>query len=347
MRAIDLRSDTFTKPNRAMLECILDAELGDDVEREDPTVIELEETASRMLGKEAGLLTTSGTQANLLALMVHCGHGDEVILEKEAHIYYYEVGGMASVAGLMPKLVQGTRGVFTGDQVRAAHWGEDLHYPHGSLVAIENTHNRAGGCCWSLEQVADAADAIQELGMRLHVDGARIFNASLAQSCPVDRLVREADTVMFCLSKGLAAPVGSMLVGDTETIERARKIRKMIGGGMRQAGVIAAPGLYALRNMVDRLQEDHDNARVLAEGLRSIGFGVDMSTVQTNIVIADVSPLGMDADTFVLQAENIGIRIFAFSPTAVRFVTHYGIGPDDVSEVLERLTGHYPLPIPR
>jgi threonine aldolase len=338
MRSIDLRSDTFTIPPRKMLETILEAELGDDVEREDSTVLCLEETSARMFGMEAGLLVPSGTGSNLVAVMSHCKSGDELICEKQAHVYYYEVGGMAAVAGVMPKLVTGDRGVFTPEQVVDAYRGRDLHFPEATLVTVENTHNRAGGTVWTPTETQAVVKVSHELGMAVHIDGARIFNSAIAQEVDPKELVGGADSLTFCLSKGLCAPIGSVLMGSHEFIERARKKRKMLGGGMRQAGVVAAPGLYALKNMVQRLTDDHANARALARALvERTRLQVDMITVQTNIVIADTSSTGMNGPEYALMAEEKGVLIFPFSHDSVRFVTHQGISAEDVRETVDRL----------
>lgn len=339
MRTIDLRSDTFTLPTKEMLETIIEAELGDDVEREDETVNKLQELAAMMFGAEDALLVPSGTQGNLISMLVHCRRGDEIILESEAHMYYYEVGGMSALVGAIPHLVRGNRGVFGPEQVEQAIRPSDpLHYPPSRLLEIENTHNRAGGCCWTEKQVAAVSKVAREHDMKVHIDGARIFNAALAMDVSVKDYMRHVDSISFCLSKGLSCPVGSVLVGSKEFIEQARIYRKMVGGGMRQAGVIAAPGIYALKNLVSRLKDDHDNARTLAKGLVSIeGIDVDMKSVQTNIVIANVSGTGMTSDEFVALCKTNGILIFSFGPETVRFVTRRGIAKDDIKELLERL----------
>ena len=339
MRAIDLRSDTFTLPSRKMLETILDAPLGDDVEKEDETVNRLQSMAAKMFGAEDALLVPSGCQGNLVSMMVHCRRGDEIVLESDAHMYYYEIGGMSALVGAIPRLITGRRGVFTAEQVEAAIRPTDvLHYPPTRLLEIENTHNRAGGCCWTSKQVGAVAKVARDHDMKVHMDGARIFNASIATGTSVKQYKKHVDSISFCLSKGLGCPIGSLLVGSHEFIDQARIYRKMVGGGMRQAGIIAAPGIYALQNMISRLQEDHDNALVLAKGLEKLeGITVDMASVQTNIVIADVSGTGMTSDEFVAKCKDNGVLIFSFGPTTVRFVTRYGITKADVEELLGRL----------
>ncbi len=339
MKTIDLRSDTVTKPTKEMIDSISTAGLGDDVEREDPTVNELQDIAAKMFGTEDALLVPSGTGGNLIAMLAHCHRGDEIILEQDAHMYYYEVGGMSALVGAIPRLVQGHHGVFTGDQVRQAVRSPDaLHYPPSKLVEIENTHNRAGGCVWTPHQIEDVATAAHELGMKVHVDGARIFNAAIALDTNVKEFMKHVDSLDFCLSKGLAAPVGSVMLGTKEYIESCRRYRKMVGGGMRQAGVIAAPGIVALTKMVSRLKDDHVNAKRLAMALIGFeGIDIDMETVQTNLVIADVSGTGLTADEFVERCKQNGILIFSFGPQSVRFVTHYGIGSSDINETISRL----------
>lgn len=338
MKVIDLRSDTVTLPTPEMIQSIVNARLGDDVAREDPTVNELEELASRIFGCESALLMPSGTQSNLIALMAHTRHGDEVIMEAESHVYYYEVGGMSAVGGLIPRLIKGERGVFTPEQVIEAYRGDDIHFPRTSLVEIENTHNRAGGTVWTVDQVRAVSKAAGELGLAVHIDGARIFNAAVALEVSVDQYAKYVDSISFCLSKSLAAPIGSMLVGSEEFIERARKLRKMLGGGMRQAGIIAAPGIVALTKMVSRLKDDHRNARRLAEGLRTTGFlDIDMDSVQTNIVVADVSSLNITAAEFEEIVRKAGVLVSIFGPRKVRFVTHYGIEKEDIEEAISRI----------
>ena len=338
MKVVDLRSDTVTLPTKEMIQSIIDAELGDDVSGEDPTVNKLEDLAAEMFGMEAALLVPSGTQSNLVGLMAHCRPGDEVIMEAESHVYFYEVGGMSAIAGLIPRLIKGRRGVFTPEQVQEAHRGYNIHFPTPSLVEIENTHNRAGGTIWKVEEATAVARAANDLGMAVHIDGARIFNAAVALGISVKEYAREVDSISFCLSKGLAAPVGSLLVGNEEYIERARKIRKMLGGGMRQAGIIAAPGIVALTKMVSRLEEDHRNAKKLALGLESTqDLSIDMESVQTNIVVVDVSNTRMDAASFAAKAKEKGVLVSIFGPRTVRLVTHYGIGSDDIDLTLSRI----------
>jgi len=336
MKTIDLRSDTVTLPTAEMLEAMKQAKLGDDVMEEDPTVKSLEEMAASRFGKESALLVPSGTMANLVSVMTHCRHGDEMICDANAHVYYYEVGAVSAIAGVIPRLVEGTRGIFTVEQLEHAYRGRELHFPNTSLLEIENTHNRGGGSVWPLADIKAACDFAHENGLKVHMDGARVFNASVASGISVKKYAEKVDSLMFCLSKGLSCPVGSLIVGNGDFIARARKNRKMVGGGMRQAGVIAAPGIVALNKMVDRLKEDHDNAKKLAKGLKEeCGLGLDVSAVQTNIVVADVSP--MLADDYIAEATKKGVLTLAFGRNSVRFVTHYGISSGDIDSVIERL----------
>jgi len=338
LRRIDLRSDTFTLPSKEMLDSIPSAELGDDVEGEDPTVNQLQDMAADMFGAEAALLVASGTMGNLVSLMAHCRRGDEVFLEAEAHIYYYELGGMSAIVGAIPNLIKGVRGKFTPEQLEAAIRHPDLHYPIARLVCIENTHNRGGGTVWTPREVEAVAKVAHDHGLKVHCDGARIFNAAVALDVDVKEYMRHLDSLSFCLSKGLACPVGSVVLGNRGFIEEVRRARKMVGGGMRQAGIIAAPGIIALQKMIGRLKEDHRNARRLAEGLNQIpGVKVDLDSVQTNIVLADITGTGWDVDYFVNRAGKIGIQVFEFGATKARFVTHYGIDEQDIDEVLSRL----------
>jgi len=338
LRRIDLRSDTFTLPSKEMLDSIPSAELGDDVEGEDPTVNQLQDMAAEMFGAEASLLVPSGTMGNLVSLLTHCQRGDEVFLEADSHIYYYELGGVSALVGAVPWLIKGERGKFTAEQLDAAIRSPDLHYPVPKLVCIENTHNRGGGTVWTPKEVESVSKMAHDHGLKLHCDGARIFNAATALDVDVKDYMRHLDSISFCLSKGLSCPVGSMVVGDSEFIKEATRNRKMVGGGMRQAGIIAAPGIVALQKMIGRLKEDHRNARKLAEGLNEIpGIKVDMEAVQTNIVLADITGTGWDVDYFVNRACKIGVQVFEFGATKARFVTHYGIDEQDIDDALSRL----------
>ena len=335
MRTIDLRSDTVTLPTVEMLDAMKSAELGDDLYREDPTVNRLEELAAEKMGKEAALLTTSGTQANLVSVLSQTHRGDEVILEQDAHLYYYEVGAFSVFGGVIPRLVKGNMGVMSPGDIEAALRPPNIHFPPTSLVCIENTHNRAGGTMWTPSQTRAVYDFAKERGLNVHLDGARIFNAAVAQNLDPREFARNVDTLMFCLSKGLSAPVGSLAVGTHDFIDRARKCRKMLGGGMRQAGVIAAAGIIAIEKMVTRLRDDHVNAKILANGLAKLGMSVDPSNVQTNILIYDVSGLGVNADAWVSRMGEYGVKFSAVDNKRVRMVTHRGVERDDIEYTLD------------
>jgi threonine aldolase len=323
---IDLRSDTVTLPTEEMLEAIRHAELGDDVYREDPTVNKLEEMAAEKMGKEAALLVTSGTQANLVSLMSNTKRGDLVILEAEAHMYWYEVGAISAIAGLLPWPVKSAFGALDPKDVEAAIRPRNIHFPDPALVCVENTHNRHGGTVITPEQLREISNVAKAHGLRLYMDGARIFNAAVALKVDVKALTRHLDNLMFCLSKGLSCPVGSLVVGTQEFIDRARKVRKVLGGGMRQAGIIAAPGIIALEKMIDRLEDDHVNAKRLAEGIaKTAGIAVDMKRVQTNMVLVDISGLGVADEVFLSKLKEKGVLASATSKNKVRMVTHRGI----------------------
>jgi len=323
---IDLRSDTVTLPTEEMLEAIRHAELGDDVYREDPTVNKLEEMAAERTGKEAALLVTSGTQANLVSLMSNTKRGELVILEAEAHMYWYEVGGISAIAGLQPWPLKSQFGALDPEAVEAAIRPRNIHFPEPALVCVENTHNRHGGTVITPQQLQALSTVAKAHGLRLYMDGARIFNAAVALKVNVQELTCYVDNLMFCLSKGLSCPVGSVVVGTREFIEKARKMRKVLGGGMRQAGIIAAAGIVALETMVDRLEEDHVNAKRLAEGIAKInGVVVDMVRVQTNMVLFDISGLGVEDEVFLAKLKGKGVLALTSAKHKVRMVTHRGI----------------------
>jgi threonine aldolase len=333
---LDFRSDTITHPTAEMREAMASAPVGDDVFGEDPTINALEVEAARILGKAAGLFVASGTQGNLLASLTLTRPGDEVIAEASSHIANSEVGGAARLGGLTVRAIPGRLGKISPEQIAATVRPENVHYAHTTLLAIENTHNSAGGTIWTLDELDAAIDAARSRGLRVHIDGARIFNAAVGLGVPPARLARDADTLTFCLSKGLSAPVGSVLVGSEDTIAEARRYRKMVGGGMRQAGVIAAAGLVALRISIQRLAEDHRRARRLAEGLAQIdGIQLDLATVQSNIVRFDVGGLGHSTSSFAeaMRAAGVGVSGGA-GPSGVRMVTHRHIDDDSVEKAL-------------
>jgi len=335
MRRIDLRSDTVTTPTPAMRSAMAAAEVGDDVYGEDPTVNRLEAAAAARLGKEAGLFVPSGTMGNQTALLAQTGRGDEVIVEESSHIVNYEVAGMAVIGGVMPRTLRGHYGILDPDQVRAAIRPPNIHTPRTALIAVESTHNRGGGTYYPLDVLAEIGRIGREQGIAVHLDGARIFNASVASGVPMQDCAAHADTVQFCFSKGLAAPVGSMVVGPRAVIERARKYRKMLGGGMRQAGILAAAALVALETMVDRLAEDHANARLLAEGLAAIpGIEIDLKRVQTNIVIFAVRSERADAAALVRGLATRGVLAHQISPDSIRLVTHKDVTREDILAAL-------------
>jgi threonine aldolase len=332
---LDFRSDTVTWPTPEMREAAAKAKLGDDVYGEDPTVNELERLAAEMLGKEAGLFVTSGTMGNATSVLAHTQRGDEIILEATSHIYVNEVGGLAVMGQLMARTVPGELGWMKPEAVEKAIRAENIHYPRTSLVCVENTHNSAGGIALTPQQLKADWEVAKRHSLGVHMDGARIFNAAVALKVPAKELTKYADTVQICLSKGLSAPVGSMVVGSEELVKRARKYRKMLGGGMRQAGIIAAPGIIALTKMVDRLKDDHDNAKLLADGLKKMGFKI-LNPVQTNMVFVDFTPVGWKAEDWNRACEKLGWRSRG-SGTSTRLCTHYGIERDDIKSFLDGL----------
>lgn len=328
---LDFRSDTVTLPTEEMLEAIRHTELGDDVFKEDPTVNRLEKLAAERMGKEAALLVTSGTQANLVSLLSNTKPGELVILEAESHIYWYEVGGVSSIAGLLPWPVRSHLGALAPKDVETAIRPRNIHFPEPSLVCLENTHNRHGGTIVTPDQIKAIHEVAQKNGLKLYLDGARIFNAAVALKVNVKQFTKYVDNLMFCLSKGLCCPVGSLLVGTSEFIERARKIRKVLGGGMRQAGIIAAPGIVALESMIDRLEEDHHNALLLAKGVAKIeGIHIDLDLVQTNIVCFDIGGLGIEDSLFLSRLKAKNILALLLAKNKVRMVTHRGINKEQV-----------------
>ncbi len=338
MGYIDLRSDTVTLPTAEMREAMAAAELGDDVFREDPTVNRLQERAAEMLGQEAGLLVTSGTQGNLVSLLAQSHPGDEVILEADSHVYNNEVAGLSRVAGLIPRPLPGHHGAFTGKQVEAALRPPNLHFPRTRLLCLENTHNTAGGTVLSPQRQHEITDVAHDHGLRVHMDGARIFNAAVALGVPAAALMKGVDSLTFCLSKGLSCPVGSVVVGSRPFIEEARRARKLLGGGMRQAGIIAAAGLVALDTMIDRLADDHATARRFAKGVDGLpGLEVDLDSVQSNIVIFDIGGAGTTSTEFAAELHQRGLGVTTKGSTLVRCVTHHGIESEDVEGALRIL----------
>lgn len=338
MESIDLRSDTVTKPTGKMREAMAQAEVGDNIYGEDPTVNELETLAAEVVGKEAALFVPSGTMGNLLAVMTHTEPGQEIILGQDSHIFYYEVGGLAKVAGVQARTLDDSAGIFTPQAVDKAVRKEDIHYPETGLICLENTHNRGRGVTISKEKMDQICDIAAEYKLPVHLDGARIFNAALDLGVEVKNLTANVDSVMFCLSKGLSAPVGSILAGSEEFIGQARKNRKMIGGGMRQVGVIAAAGIVALEEMVSRLEVDHKLAAKLASGVREADVeDIEVEAVNTNFVILRVSNREEDTEEFLSKLDEAGVKMTYFDPGLIRAVPHYGISEEDIDRVVEIL----------
>ena len=344
-RTVELRSDTFTLPTESMRAAMAAAEVGDDVWDEDPTIHRLQERAAEMVGKEASLFVPSGTMGNLCALLSHTQPGQEVILEIDSHIFQNEVAGASVVGGLQLRPLDTPDGRLLPEQVRRAIRQPDIHEPVTGLLCVENTHNRKGGTCLSPKQTAALSDVAHDAGFPVPLDGARIFNAAVAQGIDVRQLTAPVDSVMFCLSKGLSAPVGSMLAGSSDFIERARRMRKMLGGGMRQAGVVAAAGLIALNEMVDRLAEDHANARRLAEGLQGLpGIDIDLSRVETNMVFGDCHP-PLTGSAFIDRCREAGVLLDQASPYRWRMVTHRGVSVEDVDYAVEAVRRLFAAPL--
>ncbi|UTF54137.1 low-specificity L-threonine aldolase [Natronosalvus rutilus] len=334
---IDLRSDTVTKPDDAMRDAAREADVGDDVYGEDPTVNELEERAADLVGKEAALYVPTGTMGNQIAVREHTERGQEVLADRESHVVKWELGGMAQHAAVQVRMVDGERGVPSADQVEAGYVAEDLHRPETGLLCLENTHNARGGLAIEPARIAEAASAARERDVAVHLDGARVFNAATALDVDVTDVTRHVDSVMFCLSKGLGAPVGSMLAGDADFVERARRTRKLFGGGMRQAGIIADPGLQALEN-VDDLEADHENARLLASGLDDVA-GLSAPEPETNIVVVDVAGTGLDVESVLERLREHDVLATAFGPTTIRCCTHRDVSREDVERAVEQVAG--------
>ncbi len=336
MRVVDLRSDTITRPTPAMREAMAAAEVGDDVFGEDPTVRLLEQMAAERMGKEAGLFVASGTMGNLVCILTHCGRGDEMILGDQAHTFYYEQGGCAALGGVHPRtLTNRPDGTLDLEQIEAAVRPDNVHFPRTRLIALENSHNRCGGYPLSSDYMRAVREIADRYCLQLHIDGARIFNAAVALGVSPGSLVAAADSVSFCLSKGLGAPVGSVVCGRRDFIAAARRTRKLLGGGMRQAGVLAAAGIVALTDMVDRLAEDHRHARRLAEGLSHCrGLRLDPEQVRTNIVYFGLEPEVHSASDLAMRLHQQGVEVLATGLRQLRAVTHYHVTSDDVDYAL-------------
>jgi threonine aldolase len=331
VKTIDLRSDTITRPSRAMREAMAMAEVGDDVFGEDPTVNRLQERVAEILGKAAALYVPSGTMGNQVCVKVHTRPGDEVVVERGSHIFNYETGGAAFLSGVQLHLLDGVRGVITAEQITRIIRPRVYYMPVTSLVCLENTHNRAGGTIYPLEVIRGIRDLATATGMRMHLDGARLWNACVATGHAPSEYAAYFDSVSVCFSKGLGAPIGSAIAGSAEFIAEARRYRKILGGGMRQAGIPAAACLYALDNNISRLAEDHEKARVLAEEISAIrGVAVDFESVQSNIVIAGVEGLGRPADEVLAVLRARGVLLTPGNWQSVRAVTHLDASMDDV-----------------
>jgi threonine aldolase len=338
MKYVDLRSDTVTQPTPAMREAMARAEVGDDVMGEDPTVNRLQEMAAARTGKEAGLFVSSGTMGNLCAILAHCNRGDEAILGAHAHTFVFEGGGISALGGIHSRqLEEQPDGSLALDDLAPAIRPDDIHQPPTRLISIENTHNRCGGTFQSPQYLRDLVDFAKIRGLVVHLDGARVFNAAIAQGVDVEELTLPVDSVTFCLSKGLCAPVGSVLCGNKEFIDKARRIRKQVGGGMRQAGVLAAAGIIALDTMVDRLAEDHLRAKKLAEGLRDIrGFTIEAEGPATNMVFIQLSEAILpDAYQIASKLKEYGVLAGIPGERTFRLVTHYWIDDEGIERTVE------------
>ncbi len=336
MRTIDLRSDTLTLPSQEMRNAMAMAEVGDDVFGEDPTVNRLQEKIKELTGKEAALFVSSGTQANQISINAHTQPGDEVICEARAHIFNYEAGSPAALSGVQLHPIYGKYGILDADEVEQAIRPSDHHFPQTRLIEIENTHNRWGGTIYPMAEIKKLRRVAKKYKIPFHMDGARLWNAAVASGISIREYARQVDSVSLCFSKGLGAPVGSAVAGSKKFIERAHYYRKMYGGGMRQAGILAAAALYAIEHNFERLSEDHRRARVLAEAINGIpGFVIDLHTVETNIVIIDTSLNRRSAAEIVEELKENGVKMIAFSPTRIRAVTHLHITDEDIAKTID------------
>jgi threonine aldolase len=343
-RRVDLRSDTITLPTSSMRQAMATAEVGDDVFGEDPTVRRLEELAAERLGKQAGLFVASGTMANLVSQLTHCGRGDEMVLGDQAHIFYYEQGGSAAVGSIHPRTVPNQPdGKILLEDIEAAIRPDNVHFPRTRLIVLENTHNRCYGSPLDTAYLQSVRQLASRCALKVHVDGARLFNAAAALGVTAAELAAPADSISICLSKGLAAPVGSVVCGTRKFIEKARRARKVLGGGMRQAGVLAAAGIVALTEMTPRLSEDHATARHLAEGLAELrGISIDIERVKTNIVFFDSKLDDLPADRLAAVLAAEGIHVLPTGKRRLRAVTHYHITTEDIDytlKIFDKVTG--------
>ncbi len=339
---IDLRSDTVTKPSPAMRTAMAAAEVGDDVYAEDPTVNRLQEMTAAILGKEAALFVPSGVMANQIALKVQTQPGDEVIAESGSHVFNYETAAAAFISNVQIHTIEGKRGIITLEQIPGAVRSPVYYNPRTRLICLENTHNRAGGTIYPLEEIRKISSYARAHEISVHLDGARIWNAWVATGIQPKEYAQWFDSVSVCFSKGLGAPVGSAIAGSREFVDRARKVRKILGGGMRQAGIVAAAGIYALEHNVDRLKEDHAKARMFAEQLKSLpGFSIDMETIQTNIVIIDITGTRKSPSEIVTQLRALRVLLSEMSHTTIRAVMHLGVSMDQVKEAIEIIQSNF------
>lgn len=331
---IDLRSDTVTQPDQAMKEVMIKAPLGDDVLGDDPSIIALEEKAARRFGKEAALFCPSGTMTNQIAIKVHTNAPGEVICDELSHIYWYEGGGIGFNSGCSVRLIKGDRGRFKAEDVKAAINADDVHFPKSQLVSLENTCNKGGGSIWDQNEVKGIAELCRKEHLPLHLDGARMYNAIVASGIEEREFAEPYDSISLCLSKGLGCPVGSLLIGSKDFIYQARRIRKVLGGGMRQAGLLAAAGSYALDNNVSRLQEDHQNAKILSEALEKKSFVKSITPVETNILIFELND-DMPAEKMLEKLADHNIQAVGMGHQKIRFVTHLHIGEQEMDRILK------------
>lgn len=336
---IDLRSDTVTKPSKKMLEAMLNAEVGDDVFEDDPTINLLQEKAADLLGKNAALFVASGTMGNQICVRINTTLGDEVILEYGSHIFNYEAGSPAALSGVQIHPLKAENGILSVKQINSAIRPDNEHFARTKLVCLENTHNRAGGTVYPLERIEQISTFAKANNLKLHLDGARLFNAVVASKTDVKEIVKHFDTVSVCLSKGLGAPIGSIIAGDDDFFYKARRIRKSFGGGMRQAGFLAAAGIFALENNIKRLEEDHENARLFGEEINGVGgIEINLESLQTNIVILDISETKFDSKEDALAAlRNEGILLVAFGDGKLRAVTHLDVSKKQIQIACEKI----------
>lgn len=337
-KLIDLRSDTFTKPNPEMRRAMAEAEVGDDVFGEDPTVNALQTMAADLLAKEAAIFVCSGTMANQLAIRAQTHHGDEIIADKNCHTFNFESGAVAALSGVLVHTIEGKRGILEAWQIKEAVRPTDHHFAPTRLISLENTHNRGGGSVYPLEEIVKIHELADEMGLAMHLDGARLFNASVTSGIEAREYARYFDSVSFCLSKGLGCPVGSLVAGSAKLIDTVHRYRKMFGGGMRQAGILAAAGIYALEHNISRLKDDHDNAKKLAKALHAIkGVAIDPAEVETNIVIFDVAGTGMDAEDVTDRLKKRGVLMLPIAQTRIRAVTHLDVNREDIDQAIETI----------